>query len=67
MSSSSRHACEVQVTFPTDVQAEQALQILQVDAEPTDRVHKSFRLEPKQQHDGDGDGISVNESVSMVV
>lgn len=39
------HVCEVLVTFPTNLQAEQAMQILQVDAEPTDRVHKSFRLE----------------------
>jgi hypothetical protein len=39
-----RHACEIQVTFPTDLQAEQAMKILQVDAEPTDRVTKSFRL-----------------------
>lgn len=49
------HACEVQVTFPTNLQAEQALQVLQVDAEPTDRVTKSFRLE------------QTNDIVSMVV
>jgi len=45
---SSLHACEIQVTFPTNRQAEQALQILQVDAEPTDRVSKSFRLEQRK-------------------
>ena len=45
MASPRPHACEVEVRFPTDLQAEQALQILQVDAEPTDRVTKSFRLE----------------------
>jgi hypothetical protein len=45
MASTFPHACEVQVTFPTDRQAEEALQILQVDAEPTDRVTKTFRLE----------------------
>jgi hypothetical protein len=39
-----KHACEIEVTFPTDLQAEQALQILQVDREPTDRVSKSFQL-----------------------
>lgn len=38
------HACEIDITFPTDLQAEQALQILQVDKEPTDRVSKTFRL-----------------------
>jgi hypothetical protein len=42
--SSPVHACEVQIDFPTNLQAEQALQILQVDAEPTDRVTKSFRM-----------------------
>jgi hypothetical protein len=39
------HACEVRVSFPTNLQAEQAMQVLQVDPEPTDRVSKSFRLE----------------------
>mmetsp|Transcript_67233 Transcript_67233/g.194419 ORF Transcript_67233/g.194419 Transcript_67233/m.194419 type:complete len:129 (-) Transcript_67233:1386-1772(-) len=39
------HACEVKVSFPTNLQAEQALRILQVDAEPTNRVSKSFRLD----------------------
>jgi hypothetical protein len=38
------HACEIELTFPTNLQAEQAMQILQVDAEPTDRVTKQFRL-----------------------
>ena len=38
------HACEIDITFPTDLQAEQALQILQVDREPTDRVSKTFQL-----------------------
>ena len=38
------HVCEIDVTFPTDLQAEQALQILQVDREPTDRVSKHFEL-----------------------
>ena len=39
-----KHACEIEVTFPTNLQAEQALKILQVDKEPTDRVSKSFQL-----------------------
>ena len=43
-SSRPNHICEIEVTFPTDRQAEQALQILQVDKEPTDRVSKSFEL-----------------------
>jgi len=49
------HVCEVQILFPTNLQAEQALKILQVDVEPTDRVTKSFRLE------------HAEDSVSMVV
>lgn len=39
-----KHVCEIDVAFPTDLQAEQALQILQVDREPTDRVSKTFSL-----------------------
>jgi hypothetical protein len=39
-----RHACEVEVTFPTNLQAQQALEILQVDQEPTDRVTKVFDI-----------------------
>mmetsp|Transcript_12420 Transcript_12420/g.31289 ORF Transcript_12420/g.31289 Transcript_12420/m.31289 type:complete len:112 (-) Transcript_12420:759-1094(-) len=38
------HVCEIDITFPTDLQAEQALKILQVDKEPTDRVSKTFQL-----------------------
>ena len=43
------HACEIEVTFLTNLQAEQALQILQVDREPTDRVSKSFHLVKKEE------------------
>jgi Transcription factor Pcc1 len=39
-----RHACEVEVTFPTNLQAQQAYEILQVDQEPTDRVTKSLEI-----------------------
>lgn len=49
------HACAVQIDFPTDLQAQQALQILQVDVEPTDRVSKSFRI------------VNAEDTVSMVV
>ena len=42
--SSSLHACEVHVTFPTNLQADQAVCVMQVDSEPTVRVNKSFRL-----------------------
>jgi len=45
------HACEIEVTFLTNLQAEQALQILQVDREPTDRVSKSFHLVKKEEDD----------------
>ena len=39
-----KHACELEVTFSSAIQAEQAMQIMQVDQEPTDRVTKSFAL-----------------------
>jgi len=39
------HSCEIKVTFSTNLQATQAMQILQVDREPTNRVSKSFRIE----------------------
>jgi hypothetical protein len=44
VATSGNHACEIEVTFPTNLQAEQALQILRVDREPTDRVKKTFDL-----------------------
>jgi hypothetical protein len=47
------HACEVEVTFPTNLQAEQAVQVLQVDQEPTDRVAKSFQLVKRGGGNGD--------------
>ena len=47
------HACELRITFPTDLQAEQAMQIMQVDSEPTDRVSKSFRLDTRQGDEGE--------------
>mmetsp|Transcript_27052 Transcript_27052/g.47786 ORF Transcript_27052/g.47786 Transcript_27052/m.47786 type:complete len:122 (+) Transcript_27052:3-368(+) len=43
------HICELEVTFPTNIQAEQALQVLQVDKEPSNRVSKSFQLIAKQE------------------
>jgi hypothetical protein len=36
------HVCEVVVTFPTNLQADYALRVLQVDKEPSDRVQRSF-------------------------
>mmetsp|Transcript_55785 Transcript_55785/g.135180 ORF Transcript_55785/g.135180 Transcript_55785/m.135180 type:complete len:122 (-) Transcript_55785:191-556(-) len=39
------HSCDVRVTFPTNRQAQYALQVLQVDKEPTDRVTKSMEVE----------------------
>ena len=52
------HVCELEITFPTDLQAEQAMKVLQVDKEPTDRVTKSFRLQTEE---------NPNAAVSMVV
>jgi hypothetical protein len=46
-----RHACEIEIQFPTADQADQVMKVLQVDKEPTDRVVKSFRL--IQQENGD--------------
>jgi hypothetical protein len=53
------HACEIRVTFPTNLQAEQTLQVLQVDKEPTNRVTKSYRLETKTNEQ--------EEVISMIV
>ncbi|CAJ1934152.1 unnamed protein product [Cylindrotheca closterium] len=36
--------CEVKIVFPTNVQAQQAMQVLAVDPEPTNRVAKKFRI-----------------------
>ena len=48
-SSSDVHCCELQVLFPTNVQAEQAMQVLQVDEEPSNRVTKTFRLHTERK------------------
>ena len=61
------HSCDVRVTFPTNRQAQYALQVLQVDKEPTDRVTKSMEIElHKTQEDGDDDGDSNNIAVLKV-
>jgi Transcription factor Pcc1 len=36
--------CQIDIVFPTNQQAEQALQVLQVDREPGDRVEKTFSI-----------------------
>eukprot|EP00980_Cylindrotheca_fusiformis_P007845 scaffold1669_cov129-Cylindrotheca_fusiformis.AAC.56 len=46
--SSNENACEIKVTFPTSLQAEQALKVLSVDPEPSTRVVKSFRIENEE-------------------
>eukprot|EP00526_Cylindrotheca_closterium_P022195 CAMPEP_0113623002 /NCGR_PEP_ID=MMETSP0017_2-20120614/11820_1 /TAXON_ID=2856 /ORGANISM="Cylindrotheca closterium" /LENGTH=111 /DNA_ID=CAMNT_0000532913 /DNA_START=17 /DNA_END=352 /DNA_ORIENTATION=+ /assembly_acc=CAM_ASM_000147 len=38
------HCCEVKIAFPTNLQAQQAMQVLAVDPEPTNRVAKQFRI-----------------------
>lgn len=57
------HACEIEVIFATDLQAEQALQILQVDKEPTDRVSKSFQLvkEKAEKDAKTGDAVTISK------
>jgi hypothetical protein len=61
-----RHACEIEVTFATNLQAQQALEILQVDKEPTDRVTKSFEImvienqSTDQDNDGTVDEVETN-------
>ena len=50
------HSCDVRVTFPTNRQAQYALQVLQVDKEPTGRVTKSMEIElHENQEDEDKD------------
>ena len=53
------HAGEIQVPFPTNLQAEQAMKILQVDKEPTNRVHKSFRLVEESEDNGNSAAVSM--------
>lgn len=38
------HCCEIKVSFPTNLQARQAMDVLAVDPEPTNRVSKHFRI-----------------------
>ena len=38
------YACRIDVKFPTSRQAEQTMQVLQVDREPGDRVIKAFSI-----------------------
>ena len=56
------HTCEIELTFPTNLQAEQVLQVLQVDREPTDRVSKSFQL----IHKGNGSNVTVSKLKMLV-
>jgi hypothetical protein len=53
------HACEIKLTFPTPLQAQQAMQVLSVDAEPTTRVSKSFRI--------DNEGEPGDKKICMIV
>lgn len=58
------HVCEVRVTFPTNRQAQYALQVLQVDKEPTDRVQKYMEVvyettNDKKDDDRDYDGVNI--------
>lgn len=46
------YACRIEISFPTNGQAEQAMQVLQVDREPGDRVVKAFSL-VKEEGEGD--------------
>jgi len=41
-------SCEIQVTFPTNLQAEQAMKVLRVDKEPSDRVTKTFGMKAEE-------------------
>lgn len=42
--SSSPYSCQIDVVFPTNEQAKNAIQVLQVDREPGGRVSKSFSI-----------------------
>ena len=66
--------CEIEVAFPTNLQAEQAVKVLQVDAEPTNRVTKAFKLSRKKDGkemevvvDMTGDDDDDDDVVVMVV
>ena len=58
-----QHSCEIEITFPTSLQAQQAIQVLQVDCEPTNRVTKSFRLGGVDNGGGDG----TSSATTMIV
>jgi len=47
------YTCRIDIKFPTNLQAEQTMQVLQVDKEPGDRVIKTFSV---VEVDDDGEG-----------
>lgn len=46
------YACQIDIRFPTNRQAEQAIQVLQVDREPGERVVKSFSIVNAAEEEG---------------
>jgi hypothetical protein len=61
------HACDVEITFPTALQAQQAIEILQVDHEPSNRVTKSFRLGTASSQPHDADTSAAHPTTTMTV
>ena len=53
------YSCQIDIQFPTDRQAEQAMQVLQVDREPGDRVTKSFSVVSSSGSGSDEDGKNL--------
>jgi Transcription factor Pcc1 len=57
--SSRAHVCEVCVTFPTNRQAQYALEVLRVDREPTNRVTKSMEVAVVDDDDKNDNDINT--------
>jgi len=49
------YSCRIDIQFPTDRQADQAMQVLQVDREPSDRVTKYFSVVSSSGSEGGGE------------
>ena len=53
------YACRIDIRFPTHQQAEQTMQVLQVDREPGDRVVKTFSLAKTNESGSEGADVVV--------
>lgn len=56
------YVCQIDVSFPNSLDAKRAMQVLQVDKEPGNRVVKSFSLINKNESsssDDDDDAVVI--------